>query len=118
MQSISRRLSRLEERHIAQRNEHGLTPAEVLRRRMCRRQAKETGRTYEELFRESEMRSKAFWASYDGDISIVGILRSRFDRKVKPTLGSGCESGIEPMRRSDDYDRELNDHLRARACGR
>jgi hypothetical protein len=102
VKAINRRLRRLEERHIAQRNEHGLNPAVVLRQRICRRMAAETGRPYEELLRESEMESQAFWASYDGDRSIVGILRSRFDRKVKPTLGSGCASGIEPMRRSDD----------------
>jgi hypothetical protein len=102
MKEISRRLRKLEVSHAAQRNAHGLNPADVLRQRVCRHQAAETGRPYEELLRESEMESQAFWASYDGDRSIVGILRSRFDRKVKPTLGSGCASAIEPMRRSDD----------------
>jgi hypothetical protein len=49
----------------------------VLRQRICRRQAAETDRPYEELLREREMKSKAFWASYDGDRSIAGILRYR-----------------------------------------
>ena len=102
MKEIGRRFRRLEERHIAQRNDHGLNPGEVLRQRICRRQAAETGRPSEELLRESKMEAKAFWASYDGDRSMVGILRSRFDRNVKPTLASGCECTTEPMRRSDD----------------
>ena len=89
MRSISRRLRRLEESQLAQKNEHGLTPVDVLRQRICRRPAAETGRPYEELLREREKTSQSFWASYDGDRSIVGILRSRFDRKVKPTLGVG-----------------------------
>ena len=79
MKAISRRLRRLEESHLAQRNEQGLT-VDVLRQRMCRRQAAETGRPYEELLREREMESQAFWASYDGDRSLAGILRSRFHR--------------------------------------
>src|SRR5258706_2794504 len=78
MKEISRRLRRLENSHVGQRNVHGLNPADVLRQRICRRQAEETGRPYEELLRESVMKSQAFWASYDGDRSIAGILRSRF----------------------------------------
>src|SRR6266542_1635330 len=39
MRSISRRLRRLEESHLAQKNELGLTPVDVLRQRICRRQA-------------------------------------------------------------------------------
>ena len=83
MKEISRRLRRLEERHIAQRNVHGLNPADVLRQRICRRQAEETGRPYEELLQEKVMESQAFWASYDGDRSIAGILRSRYHRMGK-----------------------------------
>jgi len=82
MKAISRRLRRLEESHIAQRNGHGLTPAEVLLQRICRRQAEQTGRPYEELLRESVMRDQAFWESYDGDRSLAGILRSRFQRRA------------------------------------
>ena len=81
MNAISRRLRKLEQSHIAQRNEHGLNPADVLRQRVCRRQAAETGRPYEELLRESVMEAKAFWASYDGERSIVDILRSRYQRR-------------------------------------
>ena len=80
MKEISRRLRKLEERHVGQRNVQGLNPAEVLRQRICRRHAAETGRPYEELLRKSVMESQAFWASYDGDRSLVGILRSRFHR--------------------------------------
>ena len=81
MNAISRRLRKLEVSHIAQKNEHGL--ADVLRQRMCRREAEETGRPYEELLQESVMKSQAFWANYDGDRSLAGILRSRFDRMRK-----------------------------------
>jgi hypothetical protein len=72
MNAINRRLRKLEQRHIAQRNEHGLSPAVVLRQRMCRYQAAETGRRYEELLQESVMKSQAFWAGYDGDRSLAG----------------------------------------------
>ena len=84
MRAICRRLRRLEERHLAQKNEQGLTPVDVLRQRICRRQAAETGTPYEELLREREKTSQAFWASYDGDRSIVGILRKRLHRMGKP----------------------------------
>ena len=83
MKEISRRLRKLEVSHAAQRNAQGLNPADVLRQRMCRRQAEETGRPYEELLQESVMKSQAFWASYDGDRSLAGILRSRFHRMEK-----------------------------------
>ena len=69
-------LEKLEESYFAQRNEQRPNPADVLRQRFCRRRAAETGRPYEELLRESELESKAFWASYEGDCSIAGILRS------------------------------------------
>ena len=82
MNAISRRLRKLEQSHIAQRNEHRLNPADVLRQRVCRRQAAETGRPYEELLRESVMESQAFWESYDGERSIVGILRSRYQQRA------------------------------------
>ena len=75
MRSISKRVRRLEESHRAQKNDLGLTPADVLRQRICRRKAAETGRPYEELLREHVMEAQAFWASYDGDRSIAGILR-------------------------------------------
>ena len=75
MRSISKRLRRLEESHRSQKNEQGLTPADVLRQRICRRLTRETGSPYEELLREHVMDSQAFWASYDGDRSIAGILR-------------------------------------------
>jgi hypothetical protein len=84
MRSISKRLRRLEESQLAQKNEHGLTPVDVLRQRRCRRLAKEMGRSYEELLQESVMKSQAFWAGYDGDRSLVGILRKRFHRMGKP----------------------------------
>ena len=83
MKEINRRLRKLEVSHAAQRNAQGLNPADVLRQRLCRHQAEETGRPYEELLQESVMKSQAFWASYDGDHSLVGILRSRFHRMEK-----------------------------------
>jgi len=82
MNAISRRIRKLEVSLAAQRNENGLNPADVLRQRMCRRKAAETGRPYEEVLREHEMEAKAFWASYDGDRSIVGILRSRYQQRA------------------------------------
>jgi hypothetical protein len=86
--AIRRRLRRLEESHLAQKNEHGLTPVDVLRQRICRRQAAETGRPYEELLREREMTSQAFWASYDGDRSIAGVLRYRRALVHAATVGN------------------------------
>ena len=83
MKEISRRLRKLEVSHAAQRNAQGLNPADVLRQRMCRHRAEETSRPYEELLQESVMESQAFWASYDGDRSLVGILRHRFQRRAK-----------------------------------
>ena len=75
MKAINRRLRKLDESHTVQRTKDGLNPADVLRETRCRRLAKETGRPYEELLREREMKSQAFWASYDGDRSIAGVLR-------------------------------------------
>jgi hypothetical protein len=83
MKAISRRLRKLEESRAAQRNEHRPNLADVLRQRICRRRAAETGRPYEELLREKVLESEAFWASYDGDRSLAGILRSRFHRVGK-----------------------------------
>ena len=83
MKAISKRLRKLDESHVAQRNAQGLNPADVLRQRMCRHQAAETGRPYEELLQESVMKSQAFWAGYDGDRSLAGILRHRFQRRAK-----------------------------------
>jgi len=82
MRAIIRRLVILEGNRDAQRNAQGLTPVDVLRQRICRRQAAETGRSYEELLRESEMESRAFWESYDGDRSLAGILRSRYKKQA------------------------------------
>ena len=86
MKALVKRLSRLEDSHAAQRNKQGLTPAEVLRERFCRLEAKETDRPYEELLRESIAESKAFFKSYTGDRSIAGILRSHFERHAMPAL--------------------------------
>ena len=86
MKAIFRRLRILEERHTAQRNAHGLTLVDVLRQRICRRQARETGRPYEELLREHIAESEAFWESYDGEHSLAGILRSRYQRRAMTTL--------------------------------
>ena len=83
MKEISRRLRKLEKSHAAQSNEHGLSPADVFRQRLCRYQVEETGRPYEELLQESVMKSQAFWANYDGDRSLAGILRHRFRRLEK-----------------------------------
>jgi hypothetical protein len=80
VKTLAKRLTKLEVRHSSQRNEQGLTPADVLRQRMCRRQAEETGRPYEELVRESVREAEEFFKSYKGDRSIAGILRSRYER--------------------------------------
>jgi hypothetical protein len=81
MRAVVRRLLILEQRHTAQRNEQGLTPAEVGRQRICRRRAAETGRPYEEVLREHIAESEAFWKTYDGNGSISDILRYRFRRQ-------------------------------------
>ena len=90
MRSISKRLLRLEESHIVQRNAHGLNQADALRQRICRRQTADTGRPYEELLREHVMESQAFWACYDGDRSIVGILRYSRALAHETTAGSAA----------------------------
>ena len=81
MKMLAKRLVRLEVGHAAQRNDQGLTPADVLRHRICRRKAQETGRPYEELIRESVAESRAFFENYTGDRSLAGILRSRYERR-------------------------------------
>jgi hypothetical protein len=83
--TLVRRLRKLEENRAAQRNPQGLTLVDVLRQRICRRKAQETGRPYEELLRESEEESRAFWESYTGDRSLAGILRSRYQRRADNT---------------------------------
>ena len=90
MKTFAKRLRRLEESRSAHRNKQGLTPAEVLRHRICRRKAEETGRPYEKLLRESEMESRAFWESYTGERSLAGILRSRFQRRIDPVETASC----------------------------
>jgi hypothetical protein len=81
-----RRLRKLEENRAAQRNPQGLTLVDVLRQRICRRKAEETGRPYEELLRESVAESNAFFESYTGDRSLAGILRSRYQHRAMTTL--------------------------------
>ena len=80
MKAVIKRIRILEER-VTQRKAQGPAPVDVLRQRLCRRQAEATGRPYEELLREDEMKAKAFWESYDGDRSLAGILRSRYPRR-------------------------------------
>ena len=82
MKTLAKRLRRLEVSHAAQRNPQGLTPADVLRHRICRRKAQETGRPYEELIRESVAESRAFFENYTGDRSIAGILWSRYNPRA------------------------------------
>ena len=86
MKAIIRRLRILEQRDTAHRNAQGLTLVDVLRQRICRRQAAETGRPYEELLRESVAESKAFFDSYTGDRSLAGILRSHYQHRAMTTL--------------------------------
>ena len=82
MKLLAKRLCRLESGHAAQRNKEGLTPADVLRQRICRRQAEETGRSYEELFRESVREAENFLKRYNGDGSIADILRFRYKERA------------------------------------
>ena len=86
MNTLMRRLRKLEEDRAAQRNPQGLTPVDVLRQRICRRQAQETGRPYEELLRESEMEARACWETYTGDRLLAGILRSRYNHRAPTTF--------------------------------
>jgi len=86
MKTFAKRLTKLELRNSSQRNEQGLTLAEVGRERICRRRAEETGRPYEEVLREHIAKSEAFWKSYDGDGSTTDILRFRFRRRATTTL--------------------------------
>jgi hypothetical protein len=79
--ALCRRIGRLEQGRAAQRNAQGLTPAEVGRERICRRRAEMTGRPYEDVLREHIAESKAYWKDYDGDGSVVDILRYRFRRR-------------------------------------
>ena len=81
MKMLAKRLRRLEVGHAAQRNDQRLTPADVLRHRICRRKAQETGRPYAELIRESVAESRAFFENYTGDRTLAGILRSRYQSR-------------------------------------
>jgi hypothetical protein len=101
MKEISRRLRKLEERHVAQRNEQGLTPADVFRQRLCRYEAEETGRPYEELLQGSVLKSQAFWASYDGDRSLVGVSCG-----IVSNAGRACPG--DAAERIEAHDRENN----------
>jgi len=96
VKTFSKRLLRVEESNAARRNQQGLTPAEVFRERICRRRAEETNRLYEEVLREHIAKSEAFWKTYDGDGSIVDILRYRFRRGPTPTL-ENQECSTEPL---------------------
>jgi hypothetical protein len=80
MRALTRRLRRLEASHTVKRNVDGLTKGEEFLHRLCRIEAKESGRPFEAILAERETESKAFWASYTGDRSLAGILRSRFQR--------------------------------------
>ena len=75
MKEISRRLRRLEVSLAPRKDAQGRSPAEVLRERRCRRQAQERGVPYEQVVREDRAKSKAFWADYAGDGTIVDIMR-------------------------------------------
>ncbi len=88
MKAMFRRLRILEECHAAQRSSQGFTPVDVLRQRICRRRAEETGRPYEELLRESLAESKAFFNSYTGDRSLAGILGSRYQNHATTKLAN------------------------------
>ena len=89
MKTLAKRLRRLEASHAAQKNPQGLTPAELLSQRICRRKAQETGRPYEELIRESVAESRAFFEDYTGDRSIAGILRGRYNLRAVIDRTSG-----------------------------
>jgi len=94
MKAIINRLRVLERSRAADTSAEGPSPADILRERFCRRKAEETGRPYEELLREDEAESEAFWKTYDGDHSISSILRHRFkvreDRNAtQRTVGNG-----------------------------
>jgi hypothetical protein len=82
VKTLGNRLRRLEASHAAQRDLQGLTPADLLRQRICRRQSQQTGRPHEELIRESTVESRAFFESYTGDRSLAGILRSRYQHRA------------------------------------
>ena len=90
MKTFAKRLRRLEEGRAAQKNGQGQTLVDVLRQRICRRKAQETGRPYEELLRENEMKARAFWETYTGDRSLAGILRSRYQRRIDPVETASC----------------------------
>jgi hypothetical protein len=96
-----------------------------VRRAQWLRQAAETGRPYEELLREREMKAKAFWTSYEGNRSIAGVLRYRRagvqryaaaqpDPEYLPTMSDNtrllrmpdldCAAGTSPSRRYVNLD--------------
>ena len=87
MKAVIRRLVILEGYRDAWRNAQGLTPVDVLRQRICRRQAAETGRRYEGLLREIEMESRAFWESYDVTARSPGFCGTTTDI-ARPTAES------------------------------
>ena len=82
MRMLAKRLLKLEVGYAARTNDQGLTPADVLRQRICRRQAQETGGPYEELYRESVREAENFSKRYNGDGSIADILRFRYKERA------------------------------------
>jgi len=94
MRAVVRRLLVLEERHSAERNKLGLTPAEVGRERICRWRAAETSRPYEEVLREHIAKSDAFWKNYDGDGSVVDRLRYHFRRAAVDARAQAATSKV------------------------
>ena len=94
MRTFSKRLLRLEESNAAQRNNQGLTPAEVLRERICQRKAAETGRPYEDVLSEHEEKSRQYWKNYDGDGSGMDILRYHFRRAAVDARAQAATSKL------------------------
>ena len=85
MKTLLKRLGRLEASHAAQTTPEGLTPADVLRQRMCRRKAQETGRPYEEVLREHLAEHRAFWSGYTGPRTHADILRYARQHRMAST---------------------------------
>jgi hypothetical protein len=82
MKLLAKRLLKLELSYAARTNDQGLTPADVFRQRICRRQAQETGRPHGELFRERVRETEDFFKRYKGDGSIADILRFRYKERA------------------------------------
>jgi hypothetical protein len=92
MNAIVRRLRRLENGRVGAQIQDGPTLADVIRERRCRRVAQERGVSYEQALRDHLAERQAYWADFEGNGSIVDILR--YSRRRQFEASAVAEGGM------------------------